>query len=109
MKVAVLGESPIDEAAVRVLVEGILVRQTQQVEYFQLRSRGWPSVLRILPNVLQHLYYRTDAEGLVVVADLDDSPLHQETHDQLGGGRKIVGYAACVQSLTKHNSRSVLS
>jgi hypothetical protein len=85
MKVAVLSESPADEAAVRILVDSILGRQTQPIPYFQPRSRGWPSVLNILPSVLMHLHYRSEAEALVVVVDSDDSPLHQDTHEQPGG------------------------
>jgi hypothetical protein len=31
------------------------------------------------------LHYQTDAEALVVIADSDDSPLHQSSHNQPGG------------------------
>ncbi len=82
MKVAVLSESPADEAAIRILVDGILGRQTQTVGLPDLRTRGWPSTLQFLPGVLKHLYYRTDAEALVV--DSDSSPAHGNTHDQPG-------------------------
>ena len=82
MKVAILSESLTDEEAIRVLVDGCLGRQTQPVEYFQPVSRGWPSVLRVLPAVLMHLYYRTDAEAFVVVADSDDSPVHHARHEK---------------------------
>jgi hypothetical protein len=88
MKVAILSESATDEEAIRVLVGGILGRQTQPVEYFQPRSRGWPSILDVLPTVLMHLYYRTDAEALVVVADSDDSPVHVVRHEQPDGVEK---------------------
>lgn len=88
MKVAILSESQTDEEAIRVLVSGILGRQTQPVEYFQPRSRGWPSILDVLPTVLMHLYYRTDAEALVVVADSDDSPVHAVSHEQPDGVEK---------------------
>ncbi len=85
MKVAVLSESSADEAAIRILVNGILGTETQEVPSLPLRSRGWPSVLRVLPTVIKFLHYRTDAEALVVVADSDDSPIHQSIHDQAGG------------------------
>jgi hypothetical protein len=85
MKVAVLSESSADEAAIRILIEGILGSKTEAVSPSALRSRGWPAVIRILPNVIKFLHYRTDAEALVVVADSDDSPVHQSTHDQAGG------------------------
>lgn len=85
MKVAVLSESSADEAAIRILLEGILGRGTQDVSLPPLRSRGWPSVIRVLPTVLKFLHYRTDADALVVIVDSDDSPLHQDAHDQPGG------------------------
>lgn len=73
-----LSESSADEAAVRLLVEAILGQPTELVLPEGLRTRGWPGVLNILPNVLRHLHYRTDTEGLVVVVDSDKSPLHRE-------------------------------
>lgn len=84
MKVVVLSESSADEAAVRILINGILGRETQDVPSLPLRSRGWPYVLQVLPAVIRRVYYQTDAEALVVVADSDDSPLHQSSHDQAG-------------------------
>lgn len=81
MKVVVLSESSADEAAIRILVNGILGRETQDVPSLPLRSRGWPSVLQVLPAVIKFLHYRTDAEALVVIADSDDSPLHQDSHE----------------------------
>jgi hypothetical protein len=61
-------------------VEGLLNIQIQEVP-FRPETRSWPQVRDNLPKVLQHLYYRTDADALVVVADLDDDPIHQITHD----------------------------
>src|SRR5215210_5665569 len=84
MKVVVLSESSADEAAVRILVNGILGRETQDVPSLPLRSRGWPYVLKVLPTVIRFLHYQTDVEALVVIADSDDSPLHQSSHDQAG-------------------------
>jgi hypothetical protein len=39
----------------------------------------------VLPTVIKFLHYRTDAEALVVIADSDDSPIHQSSHEQAGG------------------------
>lgn len=80
MKVAIFSESAADEAALRVLVDGILGIETEPV-FPPLRERGWPSVRNLLPVVIKHLYYQTDAEGLVVVADSDHSPLHRAEHE----------------------------
>lgn len=85
MKAVVLSESSADESAVRILINGILGRETQDVPSLPLRSRGWPYVLKVLPTVIRFLHYQTDAEALVVIADSDDSPLHQISHDQPGG------------------------
>lgn len=81
MKIAVLSESEADEAAVKVLAEGVLSKLTQQ-EILPLRSRGWPSVLQSLPAMFKHLYYRTDVEALAVVVDSDESPIHNAAHDE---------------------------
>jgi hypothetical protein len=85
MKVVVLSESSADEAGIRILVNGILGRETEDVPSPPLRSRGWPSVHRVLPTVIRFLHYQTDAEALVVIADSDDSPIHQLPHDEAGG------------------------
>lgn len=86
MNVAVLSESEADEAAVRILVEGLLSKATKSVIPVRLRSRGWPSVLGILPKVLHALYYQSDAEGLVVVVDSNHSPV-VSVEDEADGGR----------------------
>lgn len=80
MKVAILSESPADEAAIRVLVEGILEAPITQVQA-GLRARGWPNVAQILPAIIRHLHFNTAAEGLVVVVDSDDSVVHTTEHE----------------------------
>lgn len=80
MNVAILSESPADEAAIRVLTEGVLRVPVQQVQA-GLRARGWPNVLQVLPAVIRHLHFNTDADGLVVVVDADDSVVHTAEHD----------------------------
>ena len=78
MKVAVFSESPPDESAIVVLVKAILGAPVERVEGPSLRSRGWPSVRSILPVVIKHLYFRTDADGRVVVVDSDTQVAHRE-------------------------------
>ena len=80
MKVAILSESPADEAAVRILVDALRGAPTDTVT-LTVRTRGWPAVLNTLPAVLRHLHYRTGADAIVVVADSDDSPLHEPAHE----------------------------
>lgn len=80
MKLALLSESPADEAALRVLVAAVLGHEPQLVAP-GFRARGWPNVAQVMPAVLRHLHFNTDADALVVVADADDSVVHNERHD----------------------------
>lgn len=83
MKVALLSESPADEAAIRVLVESVLGEPIQQVQP-HLRARGWPNVGQVLPAIIRHLHFNTHADGLVVVVDSDDSVVHTVDHEAEG-------------------------
>jgi len=86
MKVAVLSESPEDEAAIHILIAGLLGKQTQPIEPSrQLRTRGWPAVLQVIPAELKQLHYLTDTHAFAVVVDADNSPLHQAAHEAPGG------------------------
>ena len=81
MKLAILSESPADEAALSLLIEAVLGSPFVRVQA-NLRARGWPSVAQVLPAVIRHLHFNTDAQGLVVVVDSDDSVVHTELHDR---------------------------
>jgi hypothetical protein len=83
MKVALLSESPADEAALRVLVEAVLAEPVALV-HPGLRARGWPNVAQVLPAILRHLHFNTDADGLVVVVDADDTVVHTTEHEAPG-------------------------
>ncbi|HEY9247795.1 MAG TPA: hypothetical protein VIO38_01625 [Rariglobus sp.] len=83
MKLAILSESPADEAAIAVLVEAVLGHPFQRVQP-SLRARGWPSVAQVLPSIIRHLHFNTDADGLVVVVDSDDSVVHTAPHEAPG-------------------------
>lgn len=104
MKLAVLSESPGDEAALRSIARAILGDRSKFVRP-QLRARGWPSVLQILPAIVRHLHFKTDAFGLVVVVDSDDSVVHEPEHDLPGkhhpGCRLCQLRAACRQTLKR--------
>lgn len=80
LRIALLGESMVDETALAILVEGVLGEPFDRVEP-RLRARGWPSVLQILPAVARHLHFNTDADGLVVLVDADDTEVHTEAHE----------------------------
>ncbi|HEY8994856.1 MAG TPA: hypothetical protein VIM71_09360 [Lacunisphaera sp.] len=83
MKLAILSESPADEAALSVLIGYVLGEPFTTVQS-TLRARGWPSVEQILPAIIRHLHFNTDAEGLVVVVDSDDSVVHTAEHEAPG-------------------------
>jgi len=83
MNIALLSESPVDEAALRVLVEYVLGQKFNQISP-SLRARGWPSVELVLPAILRHLHFNTRADGLVVVVDSDDTPVHTPDHEAPG-------------------------
>lgn len=81
MKIAVVSESPADEAAIKILVDVILDADAELVSSPRLRPQGWSSVLNLLPSIIKHLYYQTDAEAFVAVVDSDDSEVHLRTHE----------------------------
>ena len=81
MKVALLSESPADEAALRILV-GAVLRTPPQFVSPGFRARGWPNVAQLVPAVIRHLHFNTDTDALVVVADSDDSVVHTADHDR---------------------------
>jgi hypothetical protein len=83
MKIAILSESPADEAALHVLVGYVLGGPFVTVQS-SLRARGWPSVEQVLPPIIRHLHFNTDADGLVVVVDSDDSVVHTAEHEATG-------------------------
>ena len=83
MKLAILSESPADEAALHVLV-GYVLGGSFTTGQSALRARGWPSVEQVLPAIIRHLHFNTDADGLVVVVDSDDSPVHTPDHEAPG-------------------------
>ncbi len=87
MKVAILSESPADEAALRILVGAVLGPLTSFGEIPPVRSRGWPSVRNVLRAVIPHLQYQTDVAGLVLVVDSDDTSVHEPGHEAVRDAR----------------------
>ena len=83
MKVALLTESPADEAALRVLVRAVLGGPAQFVAP-GFRARGWPNVGQLVPAVIRHLHFNTDTDALIVSCDSDDSVVHTALHDAPG-------------------------
>lgn len=84
MKIAVLSESPADEAAIFVLLRGLRDVEMNRVVLPTPKTRGWQAVMSLVRPTLIHLHYRSDADGLVVTVDSDESPVHQRAHEQAG-------------------------
>ncbi len=82
-RIALLGESIVDETATAILAEAVLGGPFERVQP-NLRARGWPSVLQILPAIARHLHFHTDADGLIVLVDADDSEPHTAAHEAPG-------------------------
>ncbi len=83
MKLGILSESPADEEALAVLVAAVVDQPITRL-HPPLRARGWPHVAQVLPLVIKHLHFNTDAEALVVVVDADDSVVHTGAHEAEG-------------------------
>jgi len=81
MKIAIVSESPADEAAIKILVNAII---GDECDLFALRTRpfGWTTIFDLLPKIIPGLHYGyPEVEALVVVMDSDDTPAHQNSHD----------------------------
>lgn len=76
MNIAIFGESSADESAMRILAEAALGSPINFVSP-PIRSRGWPSVRTQLPTIIKYLHFRTNADGLIVVADSNSEPVSQ--------------------------------
>ncbi len=86
MKVAIIGESPADEAAYGVLVESILGNPVERIDpSLRRRPSGWPHVIQRLPSIIKYLYHSTNAHRMVIVVDSDHTPLHGPSHDDEEG------------------------
>jgi len=80
MRIAIVSESPADEAAVKILVDAIVGSESELFS-FRTRPNGWTRIFDLLPNIIKHLHYGTEVEALVVVMDSDESPVHDNVHD----------------------------
>jgi len=80
MRLAVLSESEADEAFLRIVTEAI-AGEPADWQGYRRRAYGVESVFEILPPLLKTLHRNPDVDGLVVVVDSDDSPLHKPEHE----------------------------
>jgi len=100
MRIAIVSESPADEAAIKFLVDAVVGHETELVSAPRLRPGGWSHVLALLPTIVKALHYYTDAEALVVVVDSDESPVHTAAHQMLGNDNpdcRLCLMRACIE------------
>jgi hypothetical protein len=117
MKVSIFSESPADEAAILNLVDAAFGKPVELVPGLRVRSRGWAAVFSLLPAVLKHLHFQTDAEAVVLVIDSDFEPVHLLAHDDPGGEdkdcrlcelRRVVGHVqGALRPVPNRNSLKV--
>jgi hypothetical protein len=86
MKVGYYCESPADQAAMAVFTEGLLGRPPEPIS-LDLEGRSVPAFFGSLGGVFRGVHYQSDAEGLVIVVDCDDTDLHDPGHDAAVTGR----------------------
>src|SRR4051794_17301431 len=84
MKIVFFGESPADQEAMAVFTAGILGEPPESID-MGLEAHGVSGVFSTLAGVFRGVFYNSDAEGLVIVFDCDESDMHDSGHDQPEG------------------------
>ena len=83
MKIGYYCESPADRAALAIVVEGILAAPPEPIN-MDLEAHSVPGFFSALDGVFRGIHYNSDAEGLLIVVDSDDTELHDVAHDTPG-------------------------
>ena len=105
MKVGYYCEPPADQAAMTIFAEGILGYRPEPIN-MDLEAHSVPSFFSALDGVFRGVHYNSDADGLVIVVDSDNTELHNSDHDKPGAGeescrfcraRKIIARARFVK------------
>src|SRR5262245_31184060 len=87
MKIGYFCESLADQAAMAEFTAGIFVQPSEPIS-MDLAAHGVPGFFRALDGVFRGVHFNSDAEGLVIVADCDDTELHEASHDAPGHDTK---------------------
>src|SRR5947209_19557544 len=80
MKIGYYCESPADAAALAVFTEGILGAPPEPIN-MDLEAHSVPGFFSALDGVFRGVHFNSDAEGLIVVVDCDNTELHDPAHD----------------------------
>jgi hypothetical protein len=83
MKIGFYCESPADQAAMAVFTEGLLGEPPEPIS-MDLEAHSVPGFFSALDGVFRGLHYNSDAEGLVLAVDSDDTVIHDPAHDTPG-------------------------
>lgn len=84
MKIAFFSESTADEAALKILVAGILEDEIEDTDLPNtLIYRSSSHLDKDLPSVINAVHYNSNAEALVVASDSDDTPVHVMEHENI--------------------------
>jgi hypothetical protein len=85
MKIGYYCESPADQTAMAVFVEGILGEPPEPIS-MDLEAHSVPAFFSALGGVYRGVHYNSDAEGLIVVVDCDNTDPHHLSHDPSAAG-----------------------
>jgi hypothetical protein len=80
MKIGYYCESPADQAAMEVFAEGLLGELTAPIN-MDLKAHSVPGFFSALDGVFRGVHFNSDAEGLIVVVDCDNTELHDAAHN----------------------------
>jgi len=75
MQLAIISESPADEAALHAFCQTLIGREIALVEHRLEVRRGWPALKKQLPVILRSVRYQTTATAVLLVVDSDGSDL----------------------------------
>lgn len=84
MKIGILSESKVDEAAYKILVESILDRPVEIMKSYRKRG-GWAQAKALVRGIIRELHF-AGTDGFVFVGDSDSTPPHVASHDELPNG-----------------------
>jgi len=83
MKIAFFSESLADEAALKIIVAGILGEEIEETDLPNtMIQRSSSHVDKLLPSVINAIHYGSNAEALIVVSDSDDTLVHVQSHEE---------------------------
>ena len=84
MKIGILSESDIDEAAYKILVESVLGQSVDLYKDYRDRG-GWFTAKKMVQWIMRQLHF-AGADGFVFIGDSDSTPPHTADHETHADG-----------------------